>query len=166
MNKIPAASQNTEAKTLPADACAFGHFERLSPAAVYSADSRLDSGVKYWIYVSSIISYLCKNSFFVCVETVCKQCSESSMRCCFWSTVSKRGIHFEQSFLIDKFSCKIFSTLPSDFFNSSRNFHHTTCESTCDTLASSAANQGDNTVSVAQGGTATPDATEQLLPPD
>ena len=29
-----------------------------------------------------------------------------------------------------------------------------------------AANQGDNTVSVAQGGTATPGATEQLLPPD
>ena len=27
-------------------------------------------------------------------------------------------------------------------------FHHTTCEITCDTLASSAANQGDNTVSV------------------
>ena len=40
------------------------------------------------------------------------------------------------------------------------------CKSTCDTLASSAANQGDNTVSVAQGGTATPGATEQLLPPD
>ena len=39
-------------------------------------------------------------------------------------------------------------------------FHHTTCESTCDTLASSAANQGDSTVSVAQGGTATPGATE------
>ena len=31
-------------------------------------------------------------------------------------------------------------------------FHHTTCESTSNTLASSAANQGDNTVSVAQGG--------------
>ena len=43
---------------------------------------------------------------------------------------------------------------------------HTTCESTCDTLALSAANQGDNTVSVSQGGTATPGATEQLLPPD
>ena len=27
------------------------------------------------------------------------------------------------------------------------------CESMCDTLASSAADQGDNTVSVAQGGT-------------
>ena len=39
-------------------------------------------------------------------------------------------------------------------------FYHTTCESTCDTLASSAANQGDNTVSVAQGGTATPGTTE------
>ena len=35
-----------------------------------------------------------------------------------------------------------------------------------DTLASSAANQGDNTASVAQGGTATPGATEQLLPSD
>ena len=39
-------------------------------------------------------------------------------------------------------------------------FHHTTCESTCDTLPSSAANQ------VAQGGTAAPSATKQLLPPD
>ena len=29
-------------------------------------------------------------------------------------------------------------------------FHHTMCESTCDTLTSSSANQGDNTVSVAQ----------------
>ena len=36
----------------------------------------------------------------------------------------------------------------------------------CDTLPSSAANQGDNTVSIAQGGTATPGATKQLLPPD
>ena len=41
-------------------------------------------------------------------------------------------------------------------------FYHTTCESRCDTLSSSAANQGDNTVSVAQGGTATPSATKQL----
>ena len=40
------------------------------------------------------------------------------------------------------------------------------CESTCDTLSSSAANQGDNSVSVAQGGTTTPGATKQLLPPD
>ena len=37
-------------------------------------------------------------------------------------------------------------------------FHHTTCESTCNTLTSSAANQGDNTVLVAPGGIATPGA--------
>ena len=30
-------------------------------------------------------------------------------------------------------------------------FHHTMCESPCDTLSSSADNQDDNTVSVAQG---------------
>ena len=52
------------------------------------------------------------------------------------------------------------------YCNASIFFHHTTCEITCDTLGSSAANQGDNTVSVAQCGTATPGATKQLLPPD
>ena len=36
----------------------------------------------------------------------------------------------------------------------------------CDTLTLSAANQGYNTVSVAQGSTATPGATKQLLTPD
>ena len=45
-------------------------------------------------------------------------------------------------------------------------FHHTTCENTCDTLPSSATNQSDITVSVAQGSIATPGATNQLLPPD
>ena len=65
------------------------------------------------------------------------------------------GILYNVSIICREEICAIF------FF-----FHHTTCESTCDTLASSAANQGDNTVSVAQGGTATPGATEQLLPPD
>ena len=45
-------------------------------------------------------------------------------------------------------------------------YYHITCESTCDTQSSSASNQGDNKVSVDQGGTATPCATKQLLPPD
>ena len=45
-------------------------------------------------------------------------------------------------------------------------FPQTTCESTFDTLSSSAANQGDNTVSVAQGCTATPSTIKQLMPPD
>ena len=52
-------------------------------------------------------------------------------------------------------------TIKTKFF-----FHHTTCESTWDTLSSSATNQGDNTVSVARGGSATPGTTKQLLPPD
>ena len=37
------------------------------------------------------------------------------------------------------------------------------CESTCNTLPSSATNQSKNTFSVAQGYTATPGATQQLL---
>ena len=39
-------------------------------------------------------------------------------------------------------------------------------ESSCDTLPSLAANQVDNIILVIQGGTATPGATKQLLPPD
>ena len=45
MNKIPCAFQNTEAKTLLADACIFGHFGQLSPAAVPSADCLAQSAV-------------------------------------------------------------------------------------------------------------------------
>ena len=69
MNKIPYASQNMVPKTLPADVCVFGHLGRLSPAAVHSADCQFDSRVKRWIHVSSIVTYLRKNSF-CCVETV------------------------------------------------------------------------------------------------
>ena len=125
MNKIPCASQNAEAKTLPADICIFGHFGRLSLAAVHSADCRFDSGVRWWVHVSSIVTYSCKNFFLLCWNS-CKQCSELLMCCCFWSTVSKCSNHFEHSFLIDKCLCKMVNTLPSDIFNSSailRNFN-------------------------------------------
>ena len=106
MNKIPCAFQNTEAKTLPADVIVFGHFGRLSPAAVYTTDCRFDSGVKWWIHVSSIVICLLKNSFLLHWNN-CKQCTELSTCCCFWSTASKRSIDFEHSFLIDECSCKI-----------------------------------------------------------
>ena len=53
-----------------------------------------------------------------------------------------------------------------NIFISLSNYHHTTWESKCDTLLHHPPTRGDNTVSVAQGGTATPDATKQLLPPD
>ena len=55
-----------------------------------------------------------------------KQRSESSTRCCFWLTVSKRGTHFEQRFLMLKYSFKMVNTLPSDIFKVSaisRNFN-------------------------------------------
>ena len=64
----------------------------------------------------SIAKYLCKNSFLLHWNS-CKQCSE--LLTCFWSTVSKRGTHFEHNFLIEKCSCKMMNTLPSDIFNSS-----------------------------------------------
>ena len=66
---ILCASQDTEAKTLPADVCVFGRFGRLSPAAVLSADWLFDSRLKWWFHVSSIVTYLPKNTF-CCIETV------------------------------------------------------------------------------------------------
>ena len=96
----------------------FGRFGQHSPAAVHSADCWFDSGVKWWIHASSIITYLRKNSFLLHLNS-CKQLSELLIRCCFVSTVSKRCTHFKHSFLIDKCSCKMVNRLPSDIFNSS-----------------------------------------------
>ena len=75
--QIPCASQNTEPKALPADVWVFGRFRRLLPTAVHKADCWLDSGVKWWIHVSSIVTYWRKNSFLLRWNS-CKQCSESS----------------------------------------------------------------------------------------
>ena len=71
MNKIPCISQ-----TLSVDVCIFGHFGWLSSAAVYSADCRFDSGVKWWIHCHIFMQKL----LFV----VLKQ-----WLTCFWSTVSQ-----------------------------------------------------------------------------
>ena len=67
---------HTEAKTLPADVCVFSHFGRLSPAAVHSADWRFDSGTRWWTHALFIVTYLCKNFFFLHWNS-CKQCFES-----------------------------------------------------------------------------------------
>ena len=96
MNKIPCTSQNTEAKTLPADVCIFGRFGRLSPAAVQSADCWLDS----------VLSHIYAKTPFCCVGTVAN------------NTLNHQHV-FGHSFLIDKCSCKMVNTLPSDTFNSS-----------------------------------------------
>ena len=69
--------------------------------------------------------YASKNCFLL-HWNCCNQCSESSKRCCFWSTVSKCSIYFEHNFLIDKCSFKMVNRPPSDNFNScaiSRNFN-------------------------------------------
>ena len=63
-------------------------------------------------------------NFFLLCRNSCKQRSESSTRCCFWSSVRKRGTHFELNFLIEKCSCKMVNTLPSDIFNSSAISHN------------------------------------------
>ena len=101
MNKIPCASQNLEAKTLLADVCVFDYFGWLSPAAVHTADCQFDSRVKWWIHVSSIVTYSCKNSF-CCIETV-----------------ANNALNRQHVVVFDRCSCKMVNTLPSDIFNSS-----------------------------------------------
>ena len=93
MNKIPCISQNMEAKFLPSDVCIFG---RLLPATVHSADYWFDSGGCGGSMFHPL-SHIDAKTPFRYIET----------HCCFWSTVSKRGTHFEHSFLIDKSSCKM-----------------------------------------------------------
>ena len=98
MNKIPCASQNMEAKTLPADVCIFGHFGRLSPAADHSTDCRFV--VEDLSFIHSHI--FTQKLFFVEL----KQLQKSSTHCCFWSTVNKRGIRFDHSFLLKDLHAK------------------------------------------------------------
>ena len=62
------------------------------------------------------LSHIYAKTPFCCIETVANN-TESSTR--FWSTVSKLGTHFEHWFLINKSTCKMANTLPSDIFNSS-----------------------------------------------
>ena len=119
MNKIPRVSQNMEAKTLPADVCIFDRFGQLSPAAVHSADWWFDTGVKWWIHVSSIVTYLCKNSFmlhwnqlqtmFWIVDVLLFLIDDEQIRQPLWIPLS----HWQM------FHTKIMNTLPSNIFNSS-----------------------------------------------
>ena len=69
MNKIPCISQNTEAKTLPADGCVFGRFGRLSPTAVHSDDCWFDSRLNGWSMFHPL-SHIYAKTPFCCIETV------------------------------------------------------------------------------------------------
>ena len=105
-------------KTLPAEVCIFGHFGQFLPTAVHPADCQFNSRGKWWIHVSSIVTYLHKNSFSLYWNS-CKQHSDLSTHCYFELTVSKHCTHCEHSFLIDKCSCKMVNILFFDIFNSS-----------------------------------------------
>ena len=91
-------------------------------------------------------------SIYVCVCVCVCVCA-----CVYYISRYILSIHDHNSYYI----CSYLSIYLPIYLS---NFHNTTCESTCDTLSSSAANQSDNTVSVAHGGTATPGTTKQLLP--
>ena len=106
MNIVPCASQNADGIMLWADLCVFSRFGVGLSRAIHSADSRLDSGVKWWSDVSSIIPYRRINSGLIRLNSF-KHSSKSSICCCFWSIVSLRWTHFAQSFRIPKYSFKM-----------------------------------------------------------
>ena len=120
--------QKKGGQNLPVDVCVFGRFVKLSPAAVHSANCRIDTGVKWWIPVSSIVIYLREK---ILRWNSCKQPSEwwrvvvfdrmwAKVNICQWAG------SIQYCLLIDKCSWKMVNTLPSDIFNSfaiSRNFN-------------------------------------------
>ena len=118
MNKIPCKSKKIEAKTLPADACIFGWFGRLSSAAIHSADCQ------FWLWSEVVDPYFIHCHIFIqkILFVVLKQLETT-----LWIIdvllilidCEQTLHHFEYSFLIDKYSCKMVNTLPSDIFQSS-----------------------------------------------
>ena len=63
------------------------------------------------------LSHIYAKTPFCCVETV----ANNALNCwhIVFDTVSKHGNHFEHSFLVNKSSCKLVTTLSFDIFNSS-----------------------------------------------
>ena len=101
--------------------CVFGRFGRLSPSPLHSADALFNFRVKWWIHVSFIFLYRRKKSFLLRVNSF-KERSESWIRYCFCSTVSKRGTHLEYKFFILKFSCITLNTVSFVIFRMSLKF--------------------------------------------
>ena len=98
--------------------------------------------------VTKVIDTLTREGFYRAVQKLLERYNKC---------IATRGDYFEGDM---SFMCVLSIKVPKqkksgNLFNDPRIyifFHHTTCESTCDTLVSSAANQGDYTVSVAQTG--------------
>ena len=117
MNKIAYASQNIEPKTLPVDVCVFGRFGQLSPAAVHSADSWFDSGVKWWIYVLSIVTNLHKNSFSFSWNS-CKHALNRRRFVVFDRLWANAAPTLNAAFSLTNLLAKWWIHIPSDIFNS------------------------------------------------
>jgi len=77
-----------------------------------------------------------------------RQTIESSTRCCFWSTVSKRGTHRADSFFISKRSCKMYLARSFEMPTASANSRNFTLRSlktircTCFTISAFVASFG------------------------
>ena len=103
MKIIPRASQKTDAMTSPTDKTVSAFFGADSPLSVHCFDCSFVSGVKWRTYVSSMIMNRRKKSALL-LWNIAKHSIETSLRRCFCSIVSKRGIYFEHSFFMSKFS--------------------------------------------------------------
>ena len=106
MNNMPLESQKTDAITFPLDCCVFDRFDAVPPGFAHCVTCCFDSGVYWWIHVSSMISKWCKKSLELSLERS-KQLCESRIRWHFCSIVSKRGTYFAVSFHMPKLLCKI-----------------------------------------------------------
>lgn len=88
--KTSNASQNTNAIPLLVSCCIFCHLWWVLPT------------VWLWNVVAGQSinqSYMWTQEFILFFKISSKQLLEWPKRCCFWSTVSKRNIHFENKFL-------------------------------------------------------------------
>ena len=63
-----------------------------------------------------VFLHLIWNILFYCAETTPNCVLNRRRAVVFWSTVRKRGTHFEEIFLMLKCSCKVVNTLPSNIF--------------------------------------------------
>ena len=93
------------AMTFPADRSVFAFFGTRSSGKTHCFDCSFVSGVYWWIQVPSAVTPSDR-----VYTNMSKHCWEMITRLRFWSAVSKRGIDLADSFLMPKFSCRMFRT--------------------------------------------------------
>ena len=101
-------SKNTS-HYFPSRLLGFRMLGALSSGLTHCFNPSRDSGVQWWIHVSSMVTNRYKSTFVLRLKQD-KFCSEVVTRMRFWSIGSNRGTHLAQSFLIHKCVCKTFTT--------------------------------------------------------